>query len=820
MAKVILKVNSANGKALKIKFASLADTPGATGTFSGTVNWGDGAGDVAVTSNELTNTYTSGPKSRVIVVNAGWGDLKHLSFPKRPLVYVENVYVNPFTRSQITLESDSLNGDYVNIKSHLFNDFHGLNTVNTETVYIKSGTTWKLLNSTGSSITISDGSGSGDVTVATGATKNYTVPSSGTLTLTVDSGPSLNVVVASDFSNNPKNLRAPWSKFKKLMTSKLLCVGDNPYVGGYTAAFKQISIGSTGAAVDNNFKLHGIGDFAFFWNLRFLEHKEDADQLSQGLKTYRYTFAGCTSLMKGTNRSLISKLSDQPVDVTGMFAGTSKDVIGGSGKKQPIRIQNLNFAGLETMDRLFENSGFVAGLKSKINQMGDKAIKSAIAAFKGSVYSKGLWGFEDKLSGKAELTEFAANTANFDNASLKKINSINKIGSDTMHKGGAINKSTNVNSDIVRKEAALTVQTRVKPDWLMIEDYWFDGSIPSMNDARVMNAGDTNMYLVLKGLKFDGKHQDFPDWFTQANLVGQNLTFMIIKKAYKGSLLALNYNENAGNRNAAKYIATGVASGNGGQITDFSRGQHQTEHFDIATTLEKMRDIPAGQMASQWTGGQYNPSYSGASCNVPLAEYACDGKYGSRNKILAHEGTGIMYDTAATQDVNSLTEGSMLAFKADGPGHSQNGSTFGASDGWVFHVTEVRATEVDVTFRVTGVTKPVLTLKKSDFGTQYESIDIAIDPLYELPTNYDKQGRADFVVEYNSFNIGNKTASPERGIYEKDLFEEWLGTDEIELGMLFESMKYDKSSEAYLELRLPLRYRDNRAIETGLAQPL
>ena len=111
-------------------------------------------------------------------------------------------------------------------------------------------------------------------------------------------------------------------------------------------------------------------------------------------------------------------------------------------------------------------------------------------------------------------------------------------------------------------------------------------------------------------------------------------------------------------------------------------------------------------------------------------------------------------------------------------------------------------------------------MKKTHFGTQYESIDIAIDPLYELPTNYDKQGRADFVVEYNSFNIGNKTASPERGIYEKDLFEEWLGTDEIELGMLFESMKYDKSSEAYLELRLPLRYRDNRAIETGLAQPL
>jgi len=1009
MAKVVLTIKSNNNKELKVKFAPVGHTPGANTTddsFTASVDWGDGTTET-VNSPNFNHTYTSGNKMRTITVVGGWGANEYLAFDKQSIDYVENLYVNPIRRSSIVIDNDTVNGDYINIKSHWADDFHGLNKTNTETIYIKSGITWKLKNKTGAQLSVSDGNTSN--TIADKANKSITVPSSGTLTLT--SGSVTQVIeIASNYKNNPKTIRNLWDKntaVHMLVTSKLLRSDVySPYQGGYTKEYKKIVIGGT-TAKENNFVMHGFGDFAFFRELRVLDHvgttaffdDSTAIEYKPNLSGYKYTFAGCVQLRNGPPTSLVSKLADSPSDITGMFSGTSQSVTALTGQYGPIIAKKLSFEYLMILDRAFESSGYTAGLDGKLGQISNKTLESAIATFKGAKYAKGLWKLKDKLTKTARITDLLANNTNFDNASLKFLDTLDKVGAATIHKGGDVSDA-NMTDDVKRKSEALSVQTNEKPSWLKMYSYFFDGSVESYNTTRVTTMGTRSLHLVLPNFKIDATDSTFPSWFANAaDNDDAMLTFMIIKKNYKGSLLALNSSSNNSieNLNAGRFIATGVASSNGSQITDFSMHSHQSSNLDIGTSLYYMKDIPSAQASAGGSWSIYantntsTPDYDDES--GPLGQYynATDkqwqGKLEVGGLIATKAGkviTGIrntntfasghvfkdmsqvtgnqklkdvvalwMSDQSTTEntygaintwDVSAITDMSSLFYNPSRnisnlnltgwdtssvtnmasmfgrvPQNNEKVQSLNISTWDVSNVTDMSGmfkcmastagldiTDWDVgnvqnfrymfawsTFRggdldfsnwvlnssvgigsSAGITAgdqsgledngrifkwkatyasdsyissgnyfgempgssgiggiqenkvSEITAVQTDYITVSDGTDTfdvnksGIRTVFEIvedgttyPTNYTSWGAADFIVEYIGMNSDGNVSDPGQSVYEKDVFEDWKGDGELELGMLFESNRYDDASESYLELRLPLEYKDGRATE-------
>ena len=428
MSNIKIKIKASS---VKLKFATSAETLGAESSqdFSVSVKWDNNTTKTYTNVDSLTHTYGSS-SLRDIEITGGWlvGNKRLLSLPKQQVENASNEFLNPVKRNLVTKEGGK-------IVFKFFGDYVGFD--NEDSIKVTSGT-YLFKNKTGSVLTI------GGTDIAKNANGSVTVASSD-INYSCDSV-SGSFTYADSYGENSPNTK--W-KFWKASTSK-----HSPASSTYKN-FSNLKINKF-EILDEDFKLHGIGDFFGYKMLRNIVYSGTGDYTSS-VSELKYTFAGCINLR---NSSFLTKLACTPSKMIGVMSGTSSECDKETTKNwnKPTSFGNkIDFSNVTDLSHMFEYSNFDKSI-SKWN-LADGALSNVSSMFEGTSYDQALWGWHKKIKPNATVSNMFKDNTGFTNGSLKfrSLNG-NSVGAGTMFSGSAMSDA-NKHSTVLAAEAVLNATT-------------------------------------------------------------------------------------------------------------------------------------------------------------------------------------------------------------------------------------------------------------------------------------------------------------------------------------------------------------------------
>jgi surface protein len=490
MSNIKIKIKSSS---VNLKFAIAAETPGAefSSDFSVSVVWDSSNTNTFTSVDSLTHTYGSS-SLREIEITGGWlvGNERLLSLPKQQVENASNEFLNPVKSNVVTKEDGKLVfkfwGDYVGFD-------------NEDSIKVTAGT-YLFKNKTGSNLTI------GATTITNNANGSVTVASSD-INYSCD-GISGSFTYADSYGENSPN--AKW-KFWKASTSKH-SPASNTYKNFSNLKINKFEI------LDEDFKLHGIGDFFGYKTLRNIVYSGTGDYTSS-VSELKYTFAGCINLR---NSSFLTKLACTPSKMIGVMSGTSSKCNKEAAQNwnKPASFGNkIDFSDVTDLSHMFEYSNF-DGYIGKWN-LTDGALSNVSSMFEGTSYDQALWGWHKKIKPNATVSNMFKDNTGFTNGSLKSrsLNG-NSVGAGTMFSGSEMSDN-NKHSTVLAAEAVLNATTTTaapsgevfsnKTDLLEAVTAWDTSSSSATHQYGDINTWDVSAVTDMSSLFKDKVNIDSLD---------------------------------------------------------------------------------------------------------------------------------------------------------------------------------------------------------------------------------------------------------------------------------------------------------------------